>query len=81
MDCVLGVILVLVLWGLGAVPSSFAKESRYSQAPQKIGDAMEAIIEGMTQEVKDLVWQSDPLGGGYAGVEEGTSLILCRLRS
>jgi hypothetical protein len=23
---------------MGAVPSSFAKETRYSQAPQKIGD-------------------------------------------
>ena len=44
---------------MGAVPSSFAKETRYSQAPQKIGDAMEAIIEDMTQEEKDLVWQSE----------------------
>jgi flavorubredoxin len=44
---------------MGAVPSSFAKETRYSQAPQKIGDAMEAIIEDMTQEEKVLVWQSE----------------------
>jgi hypothetical protein len=44
---------------MGAVPSSFAKETRYSQAPRKIGDAMEAIIEDMTQEEKVLVWQSE----------------------
>jgi hypothetical protein len=39
---------------MGAVPSSFAKETKYSQAPQKTGDAMEAIIEDMTQKRK--IW-------------------------
>jgi hypothetical protein len=44
---------------MGAVPSSFAKETRYSQAPQKIEDAMEEIIENMAQEEKDLMWQRE----------------------
>lgn len=44
---------------MGADPSRFAKEMRNGQGPEKIGVAMEAIINEMSDRERAMLWQNE----------------------